>query len=319
MKILIVKTSSMGDIIHAFPIVSDILYAYPQARIHWLAEESFSSVVSLHPSIRKVHVCAFRRWRRSLLRRDVWREMKQLAQRLREEAFDLVIDEQGLLRSAWIASWTKAPVHGFSKDTVREPLATRFYQHTYPIHENEGAVRRYRMLAAAVLSYPMPRTPPHFALQACADVSITQKKPYVSLVVNTSREEKLWPERYWVALGQKWHERGYTSVLYWGNAQEKERVQRIAAKIPDSVVAPRRSLDRTAVWLQQGSIMIGVDTGLAHLAAALGVPSVGIFVSTRTDILHLIGDSTCVSLGDVGKVPTLEEVWQTSSSLLSVK
>lgn len=318
MKILVVKTSSMGDIIHAFPIVSDIMAVYPQARIHWLAEESFSSVVALHPCVRKVHVCAFRRWRRNLLQARVWREMKALAKELQDEHFDIVIDEQGLLRSAWVASWAKAPVHGFSKDTVREPLATCFYKYQYAIHENEGAVQRYRMLAAQVLSYAMPQTPAQFSLQARAQVNVTQTTPYVSFVVNTSRDEKLWPEKYWVRLGQRFYQQGYSCVLYWGNAVEKERVERIAREIPQSVVAPRRTLDRTAVWLQQSALMIGVDTGLSHLAAALGVPSIGIFVSTRTDILHLIGDADCVSLGDVGKVPSLDEVWQTSQSMLTV-
>ena len=148
MKILVVKTSSMGDIIHALPVTDDIRENLPDAEVHWLSEESFKEIPALSPVVSKVHVCAFRRWRKNVFSSKTFAEVRALRAALAGERYDVVIDEQGLLRSAWPASWTRAPVHGFSRDTVREPAAAFFYRHPHRIPEEVGAVKRYRLLAA---------------------------------------------------------------------------------------------------------------------------------------------------------------------------
>lgn len=307
MKILVVKTSSMGDIIHALPILVDIREHFPTVEIHWLAEESFRAIPTLSPAVSKVQVCAFRRWRKHPLSRAVREEVGALRRSLASEHYDLVIDVQGLLRSAWPASWTRSPVHGFSRDTVREPAAAFFYRHTYRIPEEVGAVKRYRQLAADVLGYTVPDHVPAFHLSPRAEALGVPDTPWVALAVNASRDEKLWPEDRWCEIGRALAQEGRRSVFFWGNDVERERVERLARAIPDALVAPRAGLDRVASTLVKAEALIGVDTGLSHLAAALGVPSVGLYVSTRTDILHLIGDGPVRSLGDVGVIPTWRE------------
>ena len=313
-KILVVKSSSMGDIIHALPVVYDIKKALPDARIDWVAEESFKDIPTLAPGVNQVFVTAFRRWRKKPFDAGVRREIHELKQALAAQHYDLVLDIQGLMRSALAASWTKVPVTGYSFKTVREPLAALFYKHRLALPESLGAVKRYRMAAAAALGYEMDPEPA-FGLATTALAPVTLQAPYVSMAVNTSRDEKLWPEAFWVAIGQRLHELGLRSALYWGNDTERDRVERLAARIPEAVVVPRSGLAQTATLLAGSEAVIGVDTGLAHLGAALGIPSVGIFVSTPTQTLRLIGDGPTLSLGGVGRCPSVDEVW---TALVSV-
>lgn len=310
MKILIVKTSSMGDIIHALPVVQDIVANRADCEIHWVAEESFRDIPTLAPAVKTVHVCAFRRWRKSLFSRETCAEVRAFKAALRAEHYDLVIDIQGLLRSGLLTHWTKAPSVGYTRRTIREPLAAFFYHQHLDLPESLGAVRRYRMALANALGYEI-QGDPRFALSP-KDTSwlADQREPFVALAINTSRDEKLWPEASWMALGQRLATVGLRSALFWGNAKERERSEAVAAQIPGAVVVPRLSLSQTAATLAQARAVIGVDTGLSHLGAALGRPSVGIFVSTPTETLQLIGDGPVRSLGGIGVCPSLEDVWQ---------
>ena len=307
MKILVVKTSSMGDIIHTLPVTVDIRENLPDAEVHWLSEESFKEIPALSPVVSKVHVCAFRRWRKNVFSAQTFAEVRALRTALASERYDVVIDEQGLLRSAWPASWTRSSVHGFSRDTVREPAAAFFYRHPHRIPEEVGAVKRYRLLAAETLGYEVPAHAPAFRLSPRAEALEVPEGPWVALAVNASRDEKLWPEDHWVDLGRSLLDEGRRSVFFWGNDKERERVERLARFIPDSVVAPRARLDRVAATLVKAEALVGVDTGLSHLAAALGLPTVGLYVSTPTEILHLVGDGPVRSLGNVGEIPTWRE------------
>ncbi|MGN1149194.1 MAG: lipopolysaccharide heptosyltransferase I [Sutterella sp.] len=315
MKILIIKTSSMGDIIHALPVARDICQALPDAELHWVAEESFRDIPTLAPAVDKVHVTAFRRWRRSLLSSAVRGEVEVLKEALRSERYDVVLDIQGLMRSAMVARWTGVRSTGYSWGTAKEPLASLTYANKLNLPASLGAVRRYRMAAAQVLGYEIDEAHPIFGLRATAVPSISPEGAYAALAVNTSRDEKLWPEEHWIALGRRLCDRGLKSVLFWGSTKERERVERLCAQIPGAQVAPRAGLAETASSLAGATCVVGVDTGLAHLGAALGRPSVGIFVSTPTDTLRLIGDGPVHSLGGVGQCPMVDDVWK---SLLNV-
>lgn len=315
MKILIIKTSSMGDIIHALPVARDIRLALPDAELHWVAEESFRDIPTLAPAVDKVHVTAFRRWRRSLLSSAVRGEVAALKEALRDERYDVVLDIQGLMRSAMVARWTGVRSTGYSWGTAKEPLASLAYANKLALPASLGAVRRYRMAAAQTLGYEIDETRPLFGLKATAVPSVKPRGAYAALAVNTSRDEKLWPEENWIDLGRRLGDRGLKSVLFWGSPKERERVERLCARIPGALVAPRAGLAETAASLAGAACVIGVDTGLAHLGAALGRPSIGIFVSTPTDTLRLIGDGPVHSLGGVGQCPTADDVWK---SLLNV-
>ena len=239
MKVLIVKTSSMGDIIHALPLVHDLTAAHPDAEIHWLAEESFRDIPTFAPAVSSVHRTAFRRWRRTPFAASVREEIGALKSALREADYDAVLDIQGLLRSAVAARWTGKPVTGYTRRTVREPLASWFYDKTLDLPESLGAVRRYRLAAAEAFGYAIDEEHPVFALRADRAVPLPVSGPYAALAVNTSRDEKLWPEAHWVRLSEELLRRGMRSVIFWGNPEERLRAERIAARIEGRSVRGR--------------------------------------------------------------------------------
>ena len=310
MKVLVIKSSSMGDIIHALPVAHDIRQALPAAELHWVAEESFRDIPTLAPAVSKVHVTAFRRWRKAILSGPVRAEMADVKNALRAEHYDVVLDIQGLMRSAMVARWAGVPATGYSWGTAREPSASLAYARKLDLPASLGAVRRYRMAAAEALGNEIEPEKPVIGQQANAEPTEQPAGPYAALAVNTSRDEKLWPEEYWTHLGRKFAGAGRRSVLFWGSDVERERVERLVRTIPGAEVAPRTTLATTAATLARAECVVGVDTGLAHLGAALGRPSVGIFVSTPTEPLKLVGDGPVRSLGGIGQCPDVDEVWK---------
>lgn len=318
-RILIIKSSSMGDIIHALPVAHDIREALPDARIDWVAEESFRDIPLLAPAVESVRVTAFRRWRKSLLSGATRAEISALKKELRAERYDCVLDIQGLMRSALVARWTGVPSTGYTWGTIREPLASLAYARKLDLPESLGAVKRYRMAAAETLGYEIDPDKPRFGLLAKEAPSVRLTGKTVSFAVNTSRDEKLWPDESWIELGRRFTEEGLTPVIYWGGAKEEVRAKRVAAGIPGALVAPRARLSAVASSLAQADLMVGVDTGLAHLAAALGCPSVGIFVATPTETLRLIGDGPCESLGGTNQMPSVDEVHEASRRVRAQK
>lgn len=318
-RILIIKSSSMGDIIHALPVAHDIRRALPDACIDWVAEESFRDIPRLAPAVSNVRVTAFRRWRKHPLDPQTRAEVAAFRAELEAQRYDCVLDIQGLMRSALVARWTRVPSTGYTWGTIRERLASLAYARHLDLPESLGAVRRYRMAAARTLGYGIDEDHPVFGLRATGSAPVRVAGPAVSLAVNTSRDEKLWPEAHWIELGRALQARGFTPVLYWGGAAEEARAKRIAGAVPGAVVAPRARLSDVAAGLAEASLMVGVDTGLAHLAAALGCPSVGIFVATPTETLRLIGDGPCESLGGEGQMPSVAEVLAAAERVLAEK
>ncbi|MBP6816663.1 MAG: lipopolysaccharide heptosyltransferase I, partial [Burkholderiaceae bacterium] len=173
MRIALIKSSSMGDVIHALPVVSDLLAARPGIEIDWLVEESFADLPRLHPGVDRTLTVAVRRWRRTPLSAAVRAEVRDLAARLRERRYDLALDLQGLVKSAWLARLTGAPIAGFAWGSAREPLASLAYRHRYPVPHDLHAIERLRRLAGQALGYSvdgLPRfelRPPGIALPWC--------------------------------------------------------------------------------------------------------------------------------------------------------
>jgi heptosyltransferase-1 len=323
-RFLVVKTSSMGDVVHALPVVSDIARAFPGAAIDWVVEESFAAIPRLHPAVTSVIPIALRRWRRSLWRpataRTTWRELRTARYALRKFAYDAVVDCQGLLKSAVVARCAHGVHYGPDRHSARESLAALLYDRPLAVDPQAHAIARNRRLGALALGYAL-QGPPRFALApAAADdalLALTQPGAYAVLLTNASRATKLWPDERWRAVEEWLAGLGLRSVLFWGGAEEGERTRARAAGMRNAIVAPPLALDRVATVLKQARLVIGLDTGLAHLAAALAVPTVGIFCDYDPALVGITGDASCASLGGVDTQPTVDEVIAAAQRVLA--
>lgn len=315
-RILIVKTTSMGDVIHALPVVEDILQHCPDAQIDWLVEESFADIPRLHPRVQQVFTVAVRRWRKQWWRCQTWGEMAAVKQAVAAHPYDLVLDLQGLVKSAVMATWAHAPRHGYDKHSIREPLASRFYQHQYAISYRQHAVVRMRTLAALALGYAVPQNKPAYGLVGLG--RHTPAEAFLALHA-TSRDSKLWPEAHWVALGQHYAAQGVHMWLPWASDSEKARAERIAAHVPQALVLPQLTLQQLASQMPQVRFAVGVDTGLSHLAAALDIPIVALYTDTEPAFTGVAGGrvAPAVNLGGKGQVPSVAAVIAELSTMVS--
>jgi heptosyltransferase I len=314
--ILLVKTSSLGDIVHNLPVASDISAACPDAEIDWVVEEAFAAIPRLHPAVRRVIPVALRRWRAAPWRNSVWCEMREFLSRLRERSYDAVIDTQGLLKSALIARAALGRRHGLDRASSREPLAL-FYDRTYRIPWTQHAVERNRSLAAQALGRTVPAAVNYGIGASRREFAWLPAQPYVVMLHATSASGKLWPETHWVELGRFRAARGTRVVLPWGNENERARSERLADSIPGSIVPPLLVLDEAAALLAAARAVVGVDTGLLHLAAALGTPTVGIYCATDPAATGVYGCARAVNVGGVGKVPATADVAAALDGLLA--
>ncbi len=306
MRVLIVKTSSMGDVVHALPAVSDICRAHPGVCIEWLVEAPFAAIPGLHAGVQRVHSLHWRKWRKRLWARETRAAMADLRGELRRERYDLVLDLQGLLKSALWGLQANGPLVGYDRASLREPLASLFYQRRVPVPRQLQAVERNRRLAAAHLGYTMPLLPPQFGIHAPSG-SWQVGAMSAALIACASRPEKLWPEAHWIAVGRRLRAAGLAPVLVWGSDEEHARAERIAAGC-DGVVPPFLSVAETAGVLGQARQIVGLDTGFSHLAAAFGQPTIGIYCDHEPGLAGITGPGPVASLGGKGQVPALDDV-----------
>ena len=306
-KILLVKTSSLGDVVHNLPVASDVSAAIPDSRIDWVVEEAYAAVPRLHRAVRHVLPVAIRRWRRSLLAGATRREIGCFLRELRGEDYDAVVDTQGLLKSALIAFAARGTSHGLDWKSSREPLAL-FYDRTISVPWTSHAVERNRALAARALAYEAPVAVDFGVRVAAGDFAWRASGPYTILLHATSQPRKLWPERCWVELGHLLAASGRQCVLPWLGSGERARSERLACEIPGAVVPPALVLADAAALLAGAAGVAGVDTGLTHLAGALRVPTVGIYCATDPGATGLYGCARALNLGGIGRPPAPREV-----------
>lgn len=281
MKVLIVKTSSMGDVIHTFPAVEDARRKRPDISFDWCVEEAFAGIVALHPTIRTIHKVAIRRWRKQLFDSATWREMAGLRRKLHAGQYDLVIDAQGLLKSAFVAIQAGAPVAGFDRASAREASATLFYQRKYAVSRDLHAIERTRRLFGLALGYePDLSTLVSGIVPPPGGLAGIDGKMAV-LLHGTSREDKKWPAEDWIETARLLVDSGLTPITTWSNEREKAVAEAIAKAVPSGIVVPKSPLAEIATILGRSTLVIGADTGLTHLAAAFGLPTVAVFLATE--------------------------------------
>jgi heptosyltransferase-1 len=307
-KILLVKTSSLGDVVHNLPVASDIRAADPAAEIDWVVEESLAAIPRMHPAVARAFPVAIRRWRAGFLAAGVREEIRTFLRSLKRQPYDAVIDTQGLLKSALVAWSARGVRHGLDFASAREPLSI-FYDRTYSIPWTLHAVERNRMLAAQALGYSASRAPDYGIRARRTPFSWLPGGRYAVLVHSTSNADKLWAEDNWRTLGAFLDSRGVRSIAPWGNAQERERSARLAGAIPNAVIPPLLTLDDMAALLGGAAAVAGVDTGLTHIAGALQVPTIGIYGGPWDPAATgIYGCARATNLGRPGKPPQAEEV-----------
>ena len=308
-NILLIKTSSLGDVVHNLPVVSDIRARFPRARIDWVVEEAYCDIVGMHPGVHRAIPVALRRWRGNVLKPAHWREFGQFRRALSGARYDCVIDTQGLIKSALLAQAASGARHGYAGVSAREPLAAKFYDFIHVVPRDLHAVVRNRRLAALALGYELPATL-DYGIAVPSGLAPIRPQRYCVLLHATSSADKRWPEPAWEQLGGELGRQGYASILPWGNAAERARSERIAHALPQAVVPPAQGILDMAGLLAGAQAVIGVDTGLSHLAAALGCPVVALYCGTHPRLTGVYaGQGARVrNLGDTGVVPELAEV-----------
>ena len=276
MNVLLVKMSSLGDIVHTLPAVDDAVQR--GFRFDWVVEENFQELPVRAAGVDRVLAVAFRRWRAAP--RASIKELRAFRECLRQRRYDLVLDAQGLLKSALVSSWSRADERvGYDAASAREPAASLGYGRRLRVPRRAHAVDRTRQLFADALGYEAPATDPVFGIDACRNDDVVHATESVVLVHGTTWPTKHWPEAFWVELAQCMTRRGLTPVLPWVEG-ERARAERIAAAVPGARVCPRLDLGGVLRLLGSARGIVGVDSGLTHLGAALGLPTVMVFGPT---------------------------------------
>ncbi|RZL04464.1 MAG: lipopolysaccharide heptosyltransferase I [Rubrivivax sp.] len=308
MRVLIVKTSSMGDVVHALPAISDMVKALPGLEVDWLVEKGFSAIPAQHRAVQRVISLQWRKWRKSLRSAETQSALRQWRADMKQQPYDLVIDMQGLLKSASFACFAKGPRAGYDWHSIREPLASLFYQRRARVSRQLHAVDRCRQLAAQVLGYPLPDTPPDFGMRPTDEFwRPAQESPYAVLIPCASRPEKLWPQADWIAVSQHLARQGLAVAVMWGSPEEQQRAEDIA-QATGAVVPPFLTVAQAANSLAHAEIVVGLDTGLTHLAAASGRTTIGIYCDHEPGLAGVTGPGRVQSLGGKGQIPSLQAV-----------
>jgi len=300
LKVLLVKTSSLGDVVHNLPVASDVRARFPDARIDWAVEEAYASLVGLHPCVGRVIPVAIRRWRARPLGTSTWSEIGNLRRLFGTEKYDAVIDTQGLIKSALLARAARGRRHGFDAASAREGFAARLYDVTHHVSRDLHAVVRNRILAGAALGY-RPEAAVEYGIRT--NVHTGDRGRYAVFLHATSRSDKQWPVEYWIGLGRDLEARGMQCLLPWGNEEERHRSEAIGRALQTARVPGLAPLGQVAELLAGAAVIVGVDTGLTHLAAALGAPVVALFCGSDPALTGVYGAPRARNLGRPGALP----------------
>lgn len=289
MKICVVKTSSMGDVIHTLPALTDAQNEIPNLQVDWVVEPAFAEIPRWHSAVNQVIPLAWRAWRKRLFHRETWQAWQAYKQQLQAKEYDAVIDAQGLLKSAMLATYfAQGKKYGYDKNSVRERFSTYFYDKTFNIPYQQHAVERIRKLFSVALGYSIPNTVGDYGL-AKNMANLTACSPYLIAIHATTRADKHWKESYWLRL---FHQLALLNVqirLPWGNSMEFERATRLAEQCENVQILPKLTLTELASEIAGAKGVISVDTGLSHLTAALDKTNVILYGATDPKLIGAYG------------------------------
>jgi heptosyltransferase-1 len=303
--ILFIKTSSLGDVIHHMPAVTEARKTRPEARFAWVVEEAYAPLVSLHSGVDEVIPVAWRRWRRSLYAPAILAEIAAGTRAVRARRYDEIIDTQGLIRSAAIGRIARGRRHGYDSASIREPLASLLYDVRHRIGRDVHVIERNRMLTGLALGY-VPRGAPDYGLKRGR--AVASGKSYALLLHGTARLSKEWAFENWLALAAAIERKGFDVVLLSGTAAETARSERMAAALSRTRVNEPLSLLQIADLIAGAAFVVGLDSGFTHLAAAFSVPLVAIFTDTDSVQAAPVGTGLIEVVGDKGNPPSVEMI-----------
>jgi len=316
-RILIVKLSSLGDVVHAMPAVQDIRARTPSAAIDWVVEKGFAPLVARCEGVAEAIPCELRRWTRAPLSHETRHEWRAFRTRLRSVRYDAVIDLQGLTKSALVARAARV-----SETGKRFAMANRTEGAGYeaptrwvadvaiPLEPHVHAVQRSREICARALGYDIPPGL-KFGLHAKSQAETNE----VCFVHGTSRADKVWPVANWLETGRRLIVQGHTIGLPHGSEEEKRRSEAIARELGGAAqVWPRLDLGSLTDRLASCAGVIGVDSGLSHIAVALGLPHVQVY---NFDTAWRTGPTASDHQQAVFSQPTpsVDAVWQAWQSV----
>jgi len=291
MRLLLVKMSSMGDLVHTFPAINDALQAHEELEITWLVEEAFVDIARAYPGVKATIPICLRRFLRNPIAH--WAEFFSAIKALRNMQFDQVLDAQGLIKSAIVSRLTGCAIrNGLDSVSAREGLAAWFYTRRHSVPRKLHAVDRTRQLFAKALAYTLPEGRAEFVLASTPGIQKTMEPPYAVFLHGTSWQNKQWPERYWKELAQKCAEGGYALKFPSGSADELARSKRIAEGIENSAFLDKVPLAELLKICAGARFVVSVDTGLGHLTGALGVPVIGLYGPTDVKLTGIMGLKT---------------------------
>lgn len=335
-KILLVKLSSLGDVLHNLPIVWDLRARLPDAQIDWVVEEGY--VHLLEPlltrdgfrGIDRIIPFGLRRWKKNLFQLTTWKEFFSFRKTLQSITYDVLIETQGLLKSAIVCSLAKKSSHavvaGLANATEfsgYEPLARSFYNQSVQVPTQCHAVDRSRWVMCSALDWSLiergdaPQFYPSEFITSIPESAVADlRPPYVLCFHSTAREAKRWPNDNWIALGKDLSAQGYQLVFPWGNAAEKAVSQFLASEIPGALVPPAFSIEEAFSVIAGVALTVGVDTGLTHLAAVLNKPTIEIYCDSPLWKTEGYWSDRICNVGDIQNPPSIQEVLEASLRLL---
>ncbi|WP_225639214.1 lipopolysaccharide heptosyltransferase RfaC [Candidatus Profftia sp. (ex Adelges kitamiensis)] len=300
MHVLIVKTSSMGDILQTLPALTDATYAIPSIKFDWVVEEGFSEIPSWHPAVDRVIPVAIRRWRKNWFHAATRQERYRFKKEIQCRTYNAIIDAQGLIKSAaLITRIAKGPLHGQDYRSAREPLASWFFNHKHSISKTKHAVERMCELFALSLEYNQPKSVKDYGISKHFFKYLTKNCGYyLVFVYGTTRNYKYWPENNWRQLISLIHYIGIKIKLPWGTKIDHQQALRLADGFEHVEVLPRLSLHEIAIIIAGARAVVSVDTGLSHLAAALDIPNITIYGQTDPKLIGAYGNNqvACCSI-----------------------
>jgi len=291
MRVLIVRLSSMGDLVQTLPALTDASRALPGIVFDWVADESFAQVAGWHRNVETVIPTGFRRWRRNWTEAFHSGEPQALLKQIRKRNYDLVVDLQGELKSALAARLAQGTRIGYDRRAAHEWGAQFAYQKKFFVPKGQHSIKRMRQLLAQALGYEYAENDLDYGIERArfGPPPPTLPRPYLVFIHSTSWTSKVWPEFYWQELTRKAIAEGFSVVLPWGDEPERERAERIADKQSHAIVLPQLSISEKAAIISGARATVGLDTGLSHIAAALDIPSVTIYGATDPRLVGALG------------------------------